>query len=165
MDMSLSKLWEMVKHREAWYAAVHEVTKSQTLLSDWTTTISEFYFLKNAHIAKKQSVFAFQKELRRMINVAAGVTCRDGLLGARPCYQSSVSLHKNNQFKQMAVSSSSCAADQDCVSLLGFHPLDRETGRVEIAVFVSWDWLWTQVLLVIFLPSATRNMSYTPTHL
>ena len=27
MDMSLSKLWEMLKHREAWHAAVHGVTK------------------------------------------------------------------------------------------------------------------------------------------
>ena len=30
MDMSLSKLWKMVKNRKAWHAAVHEVTRSQT---------------------------------------------------------------------------------------------------------------------------------------
>ena len=33
-DVSLSKLWEIVKDREAWSATVHEVTKSQTQLSD-----------------------------------------------------------------------------------------------------------------------------------
>ena len=37
MDMSLSKLQEMVKDREAWHAAAHGVTKSQTQLSDRTT--------------------------------------------------------------------------------------------------------------------------------
>ena len=38
VDMSLSKLQKIVKDREAWWAAVHGVTKSRTRLSDWTTT-------------------------------------------------------------------------------------------------------------------------------
>ena len=39
MDISLSNLWETVKDREAWHAVVRGVTKSQTWLSNWTTTI------------------------------------------------------------------------------------------------------------------------------
>ena len=41
MNMSLSKLLEMVKDREAWHAAVHGVTKSRKQVSDWTITSSQ----------------------------------------------------------------------------------------------------------------------------
>ena len=39
MNMSLNKLWEIVKNREAWCAAVYGIIKSQTLLSDWITIL------------------------------------------------------------------------------------------------------------------------------
>ena len=38
MDMSLNKLWETVKDREAWHAGVHEVTRNEKWLSDSATT-------------------------------------------------------------------------------------------------------------------------------
>ena len=55
MDMSLSKLWEMVKDRKAWHVAVHGVPKSRTWLSDWTTKLEPvtlcfcFHSFKSSH--------------------------------------------------------------------------------------------------------------------
>ena len=42
MDMSLGELWVVVMDREAWRAAIHEVAKNQTRLSDWTNTIHKY---------------------------------------------------------------------------------------------------------------------------
>ena len=49
MDMSFSKLQEMVKDREVWHAAVHRVAKSQTQLSTHATQ----HIMKESHVHKK----------------------------------------------------------------------------------------------------------------
>ena len=48
-DMNLSKLREIVKDREAWHSVVHGVIKSQTQLSDSTTTNVEFSGIESLH--------------------------------------------------------------------------------------------------------------------
>ena len=54
MDMSLSKLWEIVKDREAWHTAIHGVTKSWTQVRDWTNKqIPLTYF---THLSVRQEV-------------------------------------------------------------------------------------------------------------
>ena len=55
MDISLSKLQEMVEDREAWRASVHRVAKSQTRLSDWTTTTFEISLFPSLFVVKESS--------------------------------------------------------------------------------------------------------------
>ena len=62
MDMSLNKLWEMVKVRGAWHAAVHGAAKSRTWLSDWTTVQSQVYYcLQTKKDGRKSQEFSLKK--------------------------------------------------------------------------------------------------------
>ena len=50
MDMSMGKLQEIVKDREAWHAAVHGVAKSQIRLNNWTTTIIILFIIASYNL-------------------------------------------------------------------------------------------------------------------
>ena len=55
MDMNLGKLWEMVRDREAWCPAVHEITKNQTQLGNWTTITSYIFDFPGGSASKESA--------------------------------------------------------------------------------------------------------------
>ena len=57
MNMNLGKLWQMVRDREAWCAAVHGVEKSWTQLGDWTRTKLGILYTSERPIEKKVGEF------------------------------------------------------------------------------------------------------------
>ena len=88
MDMNLSKLREIVKDREAWHAAVHGVTKSQTQLSDWTTTTNREESKNCLRVNHWERTFGnilvhfhylFMKTYIHTIQMPAGLFCTLGL--------------------------------------------------------------------------------------
>ena len=78
MDMSLSELRELVMDREAWHAAIHEVTKSRTQLSNWNELnwcIKIHFALQQKHILNQLYSNKNFKKIIKIIFYHVSISC------------------------------------------------------------------------------------------
>ena len=80
MNMSLSELWEMVKDRDTWRAAVHGVTKSQTWLRDWKTTSSQGRIVAARSLPHFENWISLQRVNRKSTQVLWGMCSSEAAL-------------------------------------------------------------------------------------
>ena len=62
MDMSLSKLWELMMYRAAWHAAVHGIAKSRTCLSNWTELREPLH--SSSHLQNSLTILSMNKHIK-----------------------------------------------------------------------------------------------------
>ena len=149
MDMSLSKLWELVMDREAWRAAVHEVAKSWTQLSDWNELNRILFWREqilrsseiqnSGQIEKLKLEFGLKKMLRGWkLRLAGDLGYRDilGIETATKCYQLSILL---------------CALFsvlENCFHVI----LSCSNVMIPLIVSFSWFWHWVNTLKFSIVP-------------
>ena len=75
IDMGLGGLWELVMDREAWYAPVHGVTKSQTRLSNWTELNWTSYCPLFSRVYSTHSLISFLRETFLPLQTWSGPPC------------------------------------------------------------------------------------------